>query len=292
MSKAKMIVDLLWYAEPVVSCMILGFLFYSKQARVYWGLTAFAILRVISVAVLFTIISTAPHVRSTEISTHYRVYFYTYWSFYLVESVLIFLTIQSLFRLAMEPLKGLQRMGLLIFRWAAIASLALAVATSIGPHVSSTKFIIAAASEIQRAQSILTLCLLLFLCLAAKPLGLNYRSRIFGISLGFGLMASMDLVQSAWLTQHFSLFSANNIIKGSVMLGALLLWTGYFAIPEPKRKLITLPLRSPLLRWNDIALALGNPEVHVAVGNLGADVFADAELQMMRTSLRSDRLAS
>ena len=46
-------------------------------------------------------------------------------------------------------------------------------------------------------QSILTLCLLLFVCFAIRPMGLSYTSRIFGVSLGLGIMATTDLVQSA-----------------------------------------------------------------------------------------------
>ena len=41
-------------------------------------------------------------------------------------------------------------------------------------------------SQMQRTQSILILCLLLFVCFAIRPMGLSYRSRIFGVSLGLG----------------------------------------------------------------------------------------------------------
>ena len=51
----------------------------------------------------------------------------------------------------------------------------------------------------QRTQSILTLCLLLFVCFAIRPMGLSYRSRIFGVSFGLGVMATTDMIQSAWI---------------------------------------------------------------------------------------------
>ncbi|MHB1021310.1 MAG: hypothetical protein ACYC46_01735 [Acidobacteriaceae bacterium] len=224
---------------------------------------------------------------STSINKYfiYKLYFYTYWSGYIIEASLIFLTIQSMFKLAMEPLEGLQRLGLLIFRWAAGISMILAVATSITPGLTSNSFIIAAASQLQRSQSILTLCLLLFLCLAAQPLGLTYRSRLFGISLGFGVLATSDLVTSAWFSHNRILFSMMNLVHGVVILSSTLLWVGYFSLPEPTRKLITLPITSPLLRWNEIAKALGHSTPHVAVGKLGPEAFAEGELKMMQRSL-------
>ena len=45
---------------------------------------------------------------------------------------------------------------------------------------------VAVVSQLQRTQSILTLCLLLFVCFAIRPMGLSYSSRIFGVSLGLG----------------------------------------------------------------------------------------------------------
>ena len=66
----------------------------------------------------------------------------------------------------------------------------------------------------QRTQSILTFCLLLFVCFAIRPMGLSYTSRIFGVSLGLGIMATNDLVQSAWLAFHPQMGTAYNLING------------------------------------------------------------------------------
>jgi len=59
-------------------------------------------------------------------------------------------------------------------------------------------------------------------------------------------------------------------------------WTAYFAIPEPRRRLIVLPTTSPFLRWNQISQALGDDPGFVAVGGVPPDLFAPAELEVMR----------
>ncbi len=212
----------------------------------------------------------------------YPIYFYGYWSSYAIEAILGFGIIYSIFNLAMAPLKGLQRLGRLMFRWAAGIAVALAITTAFGPHVTSVKFISRAVTQLQETQSVLTLCMLLFVCLAIQPMGLSHRSKIFGISLGLGFIATADLVGAAWLSQFKSMASTYNTVNGVAILCTLAIWSTYFAIPEPKRQMIILPTTSPFLRWNQISLALGDEPGFVAVGDVSPDMFAPAEVEVMR----------
>jgi hypothetical protein len=183
----------------------------------------------------------------------------------------------------MAPLKGLQRLGRLMFRWAAGIAVAVSVTTSLGPHITSNRFIMRAVTQLQETQSVLTLCLLLFVCLAIRPMGLSFRSKIFGVSLGLGLMSTTALVQAAWISSNNKqLLSFFNSINGVVILATIGIWCSYFAIPEPKRRMIILPTTSPFLRWNQISLALGDDPGFVVVGEVTPDMFAPAEVEVMR----------
>lgn len=277
------LIKLLWIAEPIACLAALGLLLRTRQLRRYATFTAFLSVHVLSFAILFPLMNFYK-VLSLNGRTAYMLYSYAYWFFYIAECVIIFFVIQSLFKMAMEPLRGLRWMGGLAFRWAAFISILVAVASAIAPHVGDLRFLGTAVSVFQRSESILILCLLAFLCIAAKPLGLSHRSRIFGVSLGFGVMATMDLVQSAWLVNSAHFFSVFNLIKGVADAAGMLIWVVYFALPEPKRKLITLPIKSPLLVWNDVAEALGCPTPHVAI-NAGPEMFAEGELEMIRMSM-------
>jgi hypothetical protein len=53
-------------------------------------------------------------------------------------------------------------------------------------------------------------------------------------------------------------------------------------LPEPKRRLITLPTTSPFLRWNQISEVLGDNPGVVAIGGLPPDMLAAAEIEVMR----------
>jgi hypothetical protein len=213
----------------------------------------------------------------------YNFYMGVYWLSFALESIVALIVVYNVFRLAMAPLKGLQTLGTLVFKWAAGISVAVALGSAFGPETTTGfKYIVQAISQLQRTQGILTLCLLLFVCFAVRPMGLSYASRIFGVSLGLGIMATNDLVQSAWLVFNPKMATAYNLINGVVACTVLATWTAYFAVPEPKRRLIVLPTTSPFLRWNQISQALGDDPGFVAVGGVPPDLFAPAELEVMR----------
>jgi hypothetical protein len=113
-------------------------------------------------------------------------------------------------------------------------------------------------------------------------MGLSYRSKIFGVSLGLGIVATADLVGAAWLSHFTNIYSLYSIVNGVAICLTLFTWMGYFAIPEPKRRMIILPTTSPFLRWNQISLALGDEPGYVALGEFTPDMFAPAEVEVMR----------
>lgn len=270
----------LLYLEILLCVAALCVLIAKKQWQDYWALGSFLALRAGSGIVLTGIHSFCGRFIERHIAYHF--YFYVYWISFALESAVSLLIVYGIFRLAMAPLKGLQTLGTLVFKWAAGISIAVALGNAFTPHMTGTTFLIAAISQLQRAQSILTLCLLLFVCFAVRPMGLSYRSRIFGVSFGLGIMSTNDLVHSAWLALNPELGTAYNLINGVVICVILATWTAYFALPEPKRRIIVLPTTSPFLRWNQISQALGDSPGFVAVGGVPPELFAPAELEVMR----------
>jgi hypothetical protein len=271
---------LLGYLEIGLCVVALIAIVARKQWSDYWALGSFLAVRSLSGIVLLSLLHFAPRIIGARPA--YRAYFYTYWISLALESVVALLIVYGLFRLAMAPLKGLQTLGMLVFKWAAGISVVVALGNAFTPHLKGTELLIAAISQLQRTQSILTLCLLLFVCFAIRPMGLSYSSRIFGVSLGLGTMATNDLVQSAWLTFHSELATSSSLISGIIICAILATWICYFAFPEPKRRIIVLPTTSPFLRWNQISQALGDAPGFVAVGGVPPELFAPAELEVMR----------
>src|ERR1700726_3201216 len=188
----------LQYAEPILCGLLVYFLIRAKAVRQFTYLFALLCVRLACSFICIPLLTFSGH--GIERHVAYQIYFYVYWASFAIEAILSLLIIYSIFKLAMAPLKGLQTLGMLVFRWVAAISVAVAIGVAVSPHISGIKFMVAMVTQLQQTSSILTLCLLLFVCFAIRPMGLSYNSRIFGVSLGLGIMATTDLVQSAWLT--------------------------------------------------------------------------------------------
>ena len=132
----------------------------------------------------------------------------------------------------------------------------------------------------------LTLCLLLFVCLATRYLGLTYRSYIFGTSLGLGIWTTVSLIETAWYSTSGAqgLYSSVYLFSSLGALVALVTWATYFAMPEPQRKMVLLPTTSPYFLWNRISEALGDEPGFVAIAGFKPDMLAPAEMTMLTAS--------
>jgi hypothetical protein len=224
----------------------------------------------------------------------YYVYYYVYWVSFGVGGVMILRVLHEMFRHAVRSIPGVQKLGEPIFFWAITVSVILAFASSITPHASGDSVLLASSQVLMRSQSVLALCMLTFLAFASNTLGVSFRSRIFGVTFGLGMMAVSDLVYTAFFTNHASLASPVNTVHSIAFMAAIAVWVGYFVQPEPARRLVTMPVTSPLMRWNDVAQTLGNPAGQVAVSyppSFMTDVF-DLVENVMGPNAKPQRAAS
>jgi hypothetical protein len=270
--------------EPLFAVAVLAiFLRARDQAsgrpltRKFPALTTYLVLRSISVIVLDALLQ-APHYLHVSAAATYVWYFAVYWTSYVLCAVAIFFLIQEILQYAMEPLPGLRRLGLLAFRWVGLISVIVAVSSSVSPVKFSAMLLPAIAGQLMRCVSLLELCLLAFIILSLQTLGLSMRSKAFGVSIGLGLLASLELAGSVLMGQPgTSLMSGVNQVYQVCALIAWATWGVYFILPEPQRRAVTIPVSSPLLRWNEIAVALGHSTPHVAVGSSGDFFLQDVE---------------
>lgn len=108
--------------------------------------------------------------------------------------------------------------------------------------------------------------MLVFVALSVHALGLSFRSRIFGIGFGLGLTASVDLIAGLVLQHNSNMYGYANVSSECMSFVAITIWAVYFLKKEPVRQPVTLPVTSQLLRWNEIANALGHKGGQVVVG--------------------------
>jgi hypothetical protein len=159
------------------------------------------------------------------------------------------------------------------FRWISVVSIVVAVGgvalpNALATHTDNANKIGPVCVQMMRCVSVMELCLLAFLALSVHSLGRSFRSRLFGIGLGFGMQAAADLIYSAIPARCPNLISISNFLDQSVTLAVLVTWAAYFLVrePEAERNMIVLPPSSMLARWNALAKGLGQMPEPVMAG--------------------------
>lgn len=240
----------------------LGYLFWSKNYhRRFRAMSGYLGLRVASTPVFFVLLSGNMVVKS---NLWLIVYFFAYWAVYIASAVLLFFVCIEVFRSALAGFQGLMRFGVVIFRWAVLASL-IVTSSSLSFAHRGILILPDIADALMRSVSILELCLLGFLCLSMNALRLSVRDLAFGIALGFGILSASDFVASSLISHNTSLTSPLQFAYQSMVLLALGTWLAYAALPEPARKPVVVAATSTIYRWNEIASALGHAGTKIAV---------------------------
>jgi hypothetical protein len=288
-------------AEGVLCIAVLAIMVGRGLSRRFPFLAALLLARFFGVAAMVAILFFRRQI-GLDVSTAYSFYFYSAWIFDIAQTLLLIACIYQVYKDAMRPLQGLQQIGKVIFRWVAAVSVAVSIAIAIAPHLSATSLtnnsttveIANIAGQAQQGTNVLALCLLLFVCFAIRPLGMTYHSRIFGVTLGLGFIASTSLVQAAWLSVSSaqSLYSPIYLIGIGGSIVALCVWGLFFVLPEEERQMVLLPTTSPFFTWNRISEALGDEPGFVAVAGFKPDMLAAAELKVLSSTLPKAAAAS
>ena len=273
-----------------MSVVVLGTMWFRRASRIFPYLACFLLVQAVACSITVGLLY---HRVALHLSRDaaYSALYYSIWVSGALLCLLRILIIYSVFTEAMRPMTGLHKAGKIIFRWVGVVSALVAFAMVAGPGVFSNMAALEDVfSRLQQGVSVLTICLLVFVCFAVRPLGLTFRSHLFGVSLGLGISASVELVQAAWLVTRGaqSLYSPVYLLSSLGFCLAIAVWGTYFAMPEPARKMILLPTTSPFFFWNRISEILGDSPGHVAVAGFSPDMLAPAEIEMLTAATSSE----
>jgi hypothetical protein len=102
--------------------------------------------------------------------------------------------------------------------------------------------------------------LILFLLVFSRYLGTNWRQKSFGIALGFGAFASVELALVAINAATDNVFNQvlSNFINMIAYDASILIWVGYMVANSPAREPATHMLRPQ--RWEDGLSAIQHPQ--------------------------------
>lgn len=195
-------------------------------------------------------------------------YFYLFWIQSALGDLFALAVFRELFFAAFKPFAGLRDMARVVFRWAAVAMILIGAGVLISSSLPGAQRVELVVVNLERAISIMQCAMLLFLFMGSSYLGLPRSSHVFGLSLGFGILATANLVYYIAMalggfahTIHIATLRLTPVIAFGV---APVIWTVYALWAEPVREVVDVPVNSPLLRWNEIATVFGHSGGRVA----------------------------
>lgn len=164
-------------------------------------------------------------------------YFYVYWTLAAVGTGMSFAILYEIFATVFRPFRELRELGSVLFRWATLVLLLATVllATTTTPFAGNRLF--ASLLNLERSVEVMQCGLVLLMLLCSSYLGLTLKHRIFGVGLGFGIIAALDLIAVtafANLGQQAGVFF--QLAKMVAYNVSALLWLGYIYAGEVECK--------------------------------------------------------
>jgi hypothetical protein len=166
-----------------------------------------------------------------------------------ISAALRFGIIYEIFNELFRNYSGLSELGRVLFRWATIVLLLIGVALA-STHGSGNGFVVIV-STLDRTVRLMQCGLLMFLFLFSRYFALSWRNYAFGIALGFGILASSELANTAILSWIGKSNDLLDYLGMAVYHGCVLIWVFYLLAPE--RETVLMPKQLPedeLEVWN------------------------------------------
>jgi hypothetical protein len=205
----------LWLAQPILQASIAILMFRRGQHRQFRFFFAYVVTQILAFALIF------------PIRHNYSVFFYLSWLSTAVSVFLGFKVIHEAFLDVFRPFHTLRDLGTVLFRWAGLVMLLVAGVVSLSTNSAQTVPWVQAILTAQRCVRIMQVGMVLFLLFFAHYLGVSRRQQSFGIALGFGTFAAVELgVIASWVGQHLGSV-AINLLDMAVFNCTLLIWLGY-----------------------------------------------------------------
>jgi hypothetical protein len=245
MPLSKLILYYLWIAPHLLLMAIVAIMVRRKTFRLFPLFFAYVIFEIVQFGILFTL----SLVHLVTIEGYFRLYSITF----AVSSALRFGIILDVVSQLFQRYAVLEQMGKSVFRWITVGLLlvGLGLAAYGGGDTSDHSWFVL--NMLNRTALILQTGLLVGLFSFSRYLNLSWRNQIFGIALGLGIYAAVDLVGAAIRSKTgFAYTNALDYASMTAYHCSALIWIFYLLAPERKLQPGTgLPANYEVEDWNN-----------------------------------------
>jgi hypothetical protein len=244
--KIRILYYALWVAHPVLQSLIAIAMLRRGQHRTFKYFFAYIVTQIVTFAVVFP-----------TYQYYYSAIFYVSWISTAISVALGFMVIHEAFLDVFRPFHTLQDLGTVLFKWAGLVMLLVAGVVSVSARSSDLAAWVQAIMTAQRCVRIIQVGMVLFLLCFARYLGVSRRQHSFGIALGFGTFAVVELTLIAsWVGNHLGNRAMNLINMGAYDV-TLLIWLGYTLGKSPAREAASTLFRPQ--RWEQSLSDIHHP---------------------------------
>jgi hypothetical protein len=160
-------------------------------------------------------------------------YFDAYWTGNALSVLLTVAVMDEILHSLFEEYGGIQNLGAIIFRWACGLLLLLAVVGAVTSQDGASDRIVAGVLEFDRSVRLMECGLFVLLMLLCRSLRGGWRQRAFGIALGFGIFASIEVILVSLMMRYGDgLASSLSVVKSVAYNLVTALWIFYVGLKE------------------------------------------------------------
>jgi hypothetical protein len=179
-------------------------------------------------------------------------YFEAYWTGNALSVIFTVAVMDEILRSLFKEYGGIQILGTTIFRWSCGLLFLLAILGALSSSEAAADRVVAAVFTFDRSMRLMQVGLFLVLMLLCRFLKNYSRQQVFGIALGFGVFASVELILVSFVMLYGNGQPAIiSLLKSTAYNAVTLVWIGYLKQqPQLVPKLEAVPRANALgMEW-------------------------------------------
>ena len=211
------IMYLSWLVGPVLQITLLIFMMRRQLHVVFPRFFSYIVFQMVKSGILFVIYR-----------YYHANYFDAYWTGNAISVLLAVTVMDEILRNLLREYGGIQTLTSLVFRWSCGLLLLLSIVSAFSSQQTSADRVVSAVLAFDRSVRVMQCGLFLLLVILCRFLRNCWRQHVFGIAVGFGVFASIELVLVS-IVMHFGdgPVAIVSFVKSAAYNGVTLLWIMY-----------------------------------------------------------------
>lgn len=217
-----------WLVGPVLQLTLIIFMLRRRLHAVFPRFFSYIVFQIVKSGILFGIYR-----------YNHENYFDAYWTGNAISVLLSVTVMDEILHNLLKQYGGIQKLTALIFRWACGLLLLLSIVNAYSSQQTGPDRVISAVLAFDRSVRVMQCGLFFLLMILCRLLRNCWRQHVFGIALGFGIFASIELMLVS-IVMHFGDggVAVVSLFKSAAYNAVTLLWVMYLRRPSEAISLV------------------------------------------------------